>query len=693
MPSCEVSYPSGATASFPNPLSVAELAGIVARSLAEDPTIARIAITGGEPMLQQRFIVAWLTAAPPAVPCLLETAATVAHGLEELLPCIDTVSADIKLPSNSGEGPQWERHRDFLSRCRDVDVYVKMPVSDDTLDDEVRFAARLAHETVPDAPLYLQPITDPDGGTWRIHSSRLLALHGDRRERGAGRARAAADAQAARDPLTAVSEATTATPSRQRERAWRHLEEEVFDLLVIGGGINGAAVARDAAMRGISVALVERGDFACGTSSRSSKLIHGGIRYLEQGDLALVLEACRERDLLRTRLAPHVVRAQRFVMPVYAGEALPIWQLRAGLVLYDALAGFRNVNNHRMLSVHEVRAHEPALLTDGLRGAALYYDCWTDDARLTIETVCTARSGGATVLNYCEVVALEKDSTGRLATARVHDHLGDRSARVRARWILNVTGPWLDRIRRLDDAGAPPRLKLTKGVHVVFDRAAVGNRDAIVIRSPEDNRVMFAIPWQDRTLVGTTDTTYSGDPARVVADRDDVDYILEATNHSFPRANLTSRRRDQHLRRAPTAGRAGRREGRVGHQSRGSDLREPLGTALARRRQAHHPPSRGRAHRRPRRHAARPRGRALSHRFDLAARRRRRSTGDSARSPRADSRRTSSLALRRDRRRGRCGRSERQPARRPLGRRTAATSSPKRSMRSSARWRCRSATS
>jgi len=176
VPACEVSYPSGATASLSNPVSIAELAAVVARCLAEDPAIARIAITGGEPMLQQRFIVAWLTEAPPTVGCLLETAATLIHGLDELLPRIDTVSADIKLPSNSGEGPQWERHREFLSRCREVDVYVKMPVSDDTLDDEVRRAARLAHETVPDAPFYLQPITDPDGGAWHVHSSRLLAF-------------------------------------------------------------------------------------------------------------------------------------------------------------------------------------------------------------------------------------------------------------------------------------------------------------------------------------------------------------------------------------------------------------------------------------------------------------------------------------------------------------------------------------
>jgi glycerol-3-phosphate dehydrogenase len=332
------------------------------------------------------------------------------------------------------------------------------------------------------------------------------------------------------------------TPSlRQRDRAWRHLEEEVFDLLVVGGGINGAAVARDAALRGVSVALVERGDFACGTSSRSSKLIHGGIRYLEQGDLKLVLESCRERDLLRTRLAPHLVRGQRFVLPLYEDDDVAPWEMRIGLLLYDVLAGFRNVHNHRMLSPHELRAHEPAVRTEGLRGAALYYDCWTDDARLTIETICAARTHGATVINYAEVTGLEKDSTGRLATARVHDRLGDRTAMVRARWILNVTGPWLDRVRKLDDPGAPPRLRLTKGVHAVFERSAIGNRDAIVIRSPEDNRVMFAIPWQDRTLIGTTDTFYGDDPARVEADAADLDYILAATNHAFPRANVTAR--------------------------------------------------------------------------------------------------------------------------------------------------------
>ena len=327
---------------------------------------------------------------------------------------------------------------------------------------------------------------------------------------------------------------TAVDPRHYREQAWQRLCDEVFDLLVIGGGINGAAVARDAALRGISVAVIERSDFASGTSSRSSKLIHGGVRYLQHGDIALVLEACRERDLLRSRTAPHLVRGQPFVFPIYDDDDLALWELRAGLIAYDTLAAFRNVENHSMLDREALMKREPALATDGLQGGAFYYDCWTDDARLTLETMLSARSEGATVLNYAEVAALDKDSTGRLATAEVNDLCTGLSTRVRARFVLNVAGPWLDRIRRLDDAGTPPRLRLTKGVHAVFPRSAVGNNDAIVIRGYEDNRVMFAIPWQDLSLVGTTDTYFDGDPASVSADKDDIDYLLASVHRAFP---------------------------------------------------------------------------------------------------------------------------------------------------------------
>ena len=323
-----------------------------------------------------------------------------------------------------------------------------------------------------------------------------------------------------------------------RHATWQQLQSEVFDLLIIGGGINGAAVARDAVLRGMSVALVERSDFASGTSSRSSKLIHGGLRYLEQGDIGLVLEACRERDLLRTRIAPHLVRAQRFLFPIYADDSLSVWKMRAGLLAYDMLAAFRNVETHRGLDAAEVMAEEPGLLSEGLEGGAVYWDCWTDDARLTVETVLAARSGGAAVLNYAEVVALDKDSTGRLASAVVRDLELGCEARVRARCFVNTSGPWLDALRKLDDGGTPPRLRATKGAHVIFDRARLPVNNAVVIRGAGDDRVMFAIPWQTRVLVGTTDTWYEGDPAEVSVEKEDVDYILASVNRAFPTADL-----------------------------------------------------------------------------------------------------------------------------------------------------------
>jgi 7-carboxy-7-deazaguanine synthase len=176
VPACEISFPGGEVVSLANPLSIADLAAIVARFFIEDPTIARLSLTGGEPMLQQRFIASWLRTAPPPAGCMLETAATVDGGLDDLLPHIATVSADIKLPSNSGEPPLWHHHRRFLAKCGRADVYLKMPVSDDTDEEQVRAGARLARETVPRAKLYLQPITNPENGAWQVGPSRLLAL-------------------------------------------------------------------------------------------------------------------------------------------------------------------------------------------------------------------------------------------------------------------------------------------------------------------------------------------------------------------------------------------------------------------------------------------------------------------------------------------------------------------------------------
>ncbi|MBI3769394.1 MAG: glycerol-3-phosphate dehydrogenase [Deltaproteobacteria bacterium] len=318
------------------------------------------------------------------------------------------------------------------------------------------------------------------------------------------------------------------------------LATPTFDLLVIGGGINGAGIARDAAMRGLQVAVVEQGDFASGTSSKSSKLIHGGLRYLENYEFALVLEASRERDRLRRHIAPHLVHPMPFVFPVFRGDPVGRLRLSAGLWVYDGLAAFRNIARHRSWGRRATLRHEPRLRADGLRGALHYYDCWTDDARLTLETMLAAIAAGAVACNYLGVVEVLRDDA-QVRGVRVVDRLHGGTLTIAARQVVNATGPWLDVVRRLEDPTAAPVLRLTKGVHIIVPRERVGNIHAIVLRAPRDGRVMFAIPWEHQVLVGTTDTDYDGDPGAVAADADDVRYLLEAVNHDFPAAALVER--------------------------------------------------------------------------------------------------------------------------------------------------------
>jgi glycerol-3-phosphate dehydrogenase len=321
-----------------------------------------------------------------------------------------------------------------------------------------------------------------------------------------------------------------------RRAALEALGGEPFDLLVVGGGINGAGIARDAAMRGLRTAVVERSDLASGTSSRSSKLIHGGLRYLEQGHVRLVLEAVRERERLR-RLAPHLVRPQEFVFPLYRGGPVGKLTLAAGLWAYDVLAGFWNVRRHHMLGRRAVEAAEPALRRDGLLGAGQYWDCRTDDARLVLETALAAARDGAVVLSYAEVTAFVKEG-GRIVGARVVDRLGGGEVVARARVVVNAAGPWVDRVAALDAPG-PARLRLTKGVHVVVPRDRVGHRAAVVLHAVKDRRVMFAIPWGEHSVIGTTDTDHPGGPdVPPTVEAEDVAYLLDTVNHYFPAANL-----------------------------------------------------------------------------------------------------------------------------------------------------------
>jgi len=315
------------------------------------------------------------------------------------------------------------------------------------------------------------------------------------------------------------------------------LEERRFDLLVIGGGITGCGIVREAVMRGLSSALVEKEDFASGTSSRSSRLVHGGVRYLEHGHLRLVFESSAERRRL-LRLAPHLVRPLRFTWPVYRGARIPRWKLLAGLAIYDALALFRNVARHHRLSAAAVAELQPMLRSDGLRGGASYYDAATDDSRLTLAVALDARARGATIVNHASVRRLIIEG-GQAVGAEVADELHGGTVTVRADAIVNATGPWSDGLRALESGAAGNRVQGSKGVHIIVDRDRIGNHEALTLLSPDDGRVMFVLPSGERTIIGTTDTFTREAPESIRATDSDVRYLLDAANWFFPHAELT----------------------------------------------------------------------------------------------------------------------------------------------------------
>ncbi len=315
------------------------------------------------------------------------------------------------------------------------------------------------------------------------------------------------------------------------------LATETFDILVIGGGITGVAVARDAALRGYRTALVEKRDFGFGTSSRSSRMIHGGLRYLENYEFGLVLECCNERRRLR-KIAPRLVRPLPFLYPVYSDQKTGPLKLRMGLTLYDALGLFQNVQRHRWLNADEARAREPILARPGLLGAARFYDARTDDARLTMLIAKAAHAEGAIVANYAEVVGLRLVG-GKVQGAWVRDCITGREIGVRARVVVNATGVWVDSIRQKDAHYKGITIRPTKGIHLVFWRERLPSHHAIAFDSPRDGRHAFLIPWGQHTIAGTTDTDYAGDLDNPAADRDDVAYLLEALNHNFPEEHIT----------------------------------------------------------------------------------------------------------------------------------------------------------
>jgi glycerol-3-phosphate dehydrogenase len=323
-----------------------------------------------------------------------------------------------------------------------------------------------------------------------------------------------------------------------RQEMWDRLGAEV-DVLVIGGGITGAGIARDAARRGLRVALVEMRDLAYGTSSRSSKLVHGGLRYLEQYEFSLVFEAVSERRTLLD-IAPHLVRPLGFLFPVFKESRQPLWLLEAGMWLYDGLSLFRSPKIHRRLNPKETASEEPLLRSDGLKGAPLYYDCATDDARLTLENAIDAARAGAVVATRARVTGLERREDGRVAGAHVRCDITGEQRLVRAHTVINATGPWTDGVVAMGaGTGGQKLLRPTKGVHLVVARDRLPVTHAVVCLHPDDGRVLFAIPWADRTYIGTTDTDFEGDPGDVAATSEDVDYLLGAANHYFPGQDLS----------------------------------------------------------------------------------------------------------------------------------------------------------
>src|SRR5215207_6956253 len=320
----------------------------------------------------------------------------------------------------------------------------------------------------------------------------------------------------------------TSNPQEKRAETLAQLTDAPLDLLVIGGGIVGSGVARDAAMRGLRVGLVDQHDFAAGTSSRSSRLLHGGLRYLEQGRVGLVHEASVEKKTIH-KIAPHLAEPLGFVFPSYRGEGRPMWQLRIGVKLYDLLCGGRNFEPSRGFSRSETQAMLPALSARDLNGSVRYFDALTNDARLVLDTLRSAERHGAAVSNYTRFHDARRNGDGW--SCQLEDRAAGKSCHVRARTIVNATGPWADKVPH-----SAVKLRLSKGIHIVIDRARLRVPSAVVIT--EGKRILFVLPWGERVIIGTTDTDYRGEPEDVGVEAQDIAYLSRTVNQFFPSVRL-----------------------------------------------------------------------------------------------------------------------------------------------------------
>jgi len=313
------------------------------------------------------------------------------------------------------------------------------------------------------------------------------------------------------------------------------LSQKKFDLIVVGGGINGAAIAHLAALGGATVALLEKGDFASGTSSKSTKLLHGGIRYLENFEFDLVHESLRER-FIQWQSVPYLVKPMPFVIPVYKNDKRPLWMMRLGVWLYDFLRGKYRIGRHRFLSVSEITALAPGINLDGLIGGVEYFDAQMDDARICLENVLMADLKGAVVANYLEVEGFIKDKNQQAIGVKAKDILGGPSLDIFASKIIVTAGPWSDQLIQKDIPHAIKCLRATKGVHIVY-RGEI-SPSAFLLQSRQDKRIFFVIPFKGNSLIGTTDTDDHQGPDNVQVEDADIQYLLQEAGRVFPNINF-----------------------------------------------------------------------------------------------------------------------------------------------------------
>lgn len=322
---------------------------------------------------------------------------------------------------------------------------------------------------------------------------------------------------------------------KHRQNLLEHLQNNSYDILIIGGGITGAGIALDAASRGLKTALIEKEDFAFGTSSRSTKLIHGGLRYLKQLEFGLVKEVGSERAIVH-KLAPHLVIPEKMLLPLSEKKGLGYWLTSIGLLVYDFLAGVKKEDQRRMLTKLQTLRYEPLLKTDDIKGGAIYAEYRTDDARLTMEIIKTAFKHDASLVNYVKAEDFLYISR-RVQGVIVRDQLSGKKFNIHAKVIVSAAGPWVDELRDVNRSKSGKRLHLTKGVHIVVPRDKLPVRQSIYF-DVDDGRMIFAIPRGRTTYIGTTDTTYDGEIDDVVATRDDAEYLIRAVNATFPKVKL-----------------------------------------------------------------------------------------------------------------------------------------------------------